>query len=313
MIPTILCCLMAVAGMSTEYDIAKTTATDSTAKQSTVNYDELTMAWHDEFEGTQVDMTKWNYRALGTTRTFGVVDKRTIEVDGQGFLHIKVLKEEPTGTYYIGEIGTQKLFSQKYGYFECRAKMNTSLGPHVAFWLQSPTMSQVGDPATNGAEIDIFEYHCRTPNIVYHNIHWDGYGTDHKTAGMKVTYPQITDGFHTFGLKWTPSAYTFYIDGKETWTCTVGVSQRDEYLILSTELNGWGGDPKLGTFPDEVVFDYVRVYKFNDITGISQQTISTNKSVSQAIYSIDGSYVGTQLNSLQKGIYIQDGKKILVN
>lgn len=249
---------------SPENDITSTTGKDSTDKPSTVNYDELSMVWNDEFDGTEVDLKKWNYRDLGKRRNLGVVDKKTIELDGQGLLHIKVLYDQQTDTYYIGELGTEKLFSQKYGYFECRAKMNRSLGPHVAFWLQSPTMSQVGDPETNGTEIDIFEYHRKTPSIVYHNLHWDGYGTEHKTTGKKVTYPQIAEGFHTFGLKWTPSAYIFYVDGKETWKCSVAVSQRDEYMILSSELSGWGGDPKYGKFPDEVVFDYVRVYKIKN-------------------------------------------------
>ena len=139
--------------------------------------------------------------------------------------------------------------------------MNQQLGAHVAFWLQSPTMSKVGDPATNGTEIDIFEYHCKTPQVLYHNLHWDGYGTDHKTTGQKTTIAGIDSGFHIFGLEWNKTEYVFYVDGKETWRTTTAVSNRSEYLILSTELTGWGGNPALGSFPDEVIFDYVRVFQ----------------------------------------------------
>ena len=88
-------------------------------------------------------------------------------------------------------------------------------------------------------------------------------GANHKTTGKQIPITGIESGFHTFGLEWTKDAYIFYIDGKETWRSTSAVSQRNEYLILSTELTGWGGDPALGNFPDAVTFDYVRVYKQN--------------------------------------------------
>jgi len=98
-------------------------------------------------------------------------------------------------------------------------------------------------------------------DIVYHNLHWDGYGVDHKHIGAQIPFAGIDKGFHTFGLEWTKDAYIFYVDGKETWRTSSAVSQRKEFMILSTELTGWGGDPALGNFPDEVGFDYVRVYQ----------------------------------------------------
>jgi len=222
--------------------------------------DTYQMVWNDEFDGTSVDLTKWNYRAEGTVRNYGTVSRQTISLDGKGHVSIKVTRDSG-GKYYIGELGTQGIYEPTYGYFECRAKMNQQMGPHVAFWLQSPTMSKVGDPATNGTEIDIFEYHRKTPQILYHNLHWDGYGADHKTTGQKTTIQGIDSGFHTFGLEWNEKEYIFYVDGKETWRTNSVVSNRSEYLILSTELTGWGGDPALGNFPDEVVFDYVRVFQ----------------------------------------------------
>lgn len=228
---------------------------------SKVELDKMNLVWNDEFDGTEVDTEKWDYRAEGTTRNYGIVDRSAVAMDGKGHVVLKTIYRD--GKYYIAELSTEKSYSQTYGYFECRAKMNKSVGPHVAFWLQSPTMGKVGDPAANGAEIDIFEYHRKTPNIVYHNLHWNGYGADHQTTGYKYTYEKINDGdWHTFGLKWTPTFYCFYVDGKLTWKTSSVVSHRGEYMILSTELTGWGGKPEAGTYPDEVVFDYVRAYQF---------------------------------------------------
>ena len=55
--------------------------------------------------------------------------------------------------------------------------------------------------------------------------------------------------------------YIFYVDGIETWRTNEAVSHRSEYMILSAELTGWGGDFSESLFPDEVTFDYVRVYQ----------------------------------------------------
>ncbi len=246
------------------------TASDQpVAPPAEISFDSLTPAhvknafrlvWRDEFEGSVIDGKKWNFRGEGTFRKLATVSRQTISMDGQGHVSIKVTKD-PNGNYYVGQLGTQGLFEITYGYFECKAKMNRTLGPHVAFWLQSPDVAKTGDPAKHGVEIDIFEYHRKAPGIAHHNLHWDGYGAEHKSAGKQIPVPGIDDGYHVFGLEWTETEYIFYVDGLETWRTATSVSQRSEYLILSTELTGWGGDPAQGKFPDEVVFDYVRVYK----------------------------------------------------
>lgn len=218
------------------------------------------LVWNDEFDGNTIDLKKWNYRGEGTIRNYGIVSRQTISLDGKGHVSIKVTKDS-SGKYYIGELGTQGIYETTYGYFECRAKMNQQMGPHVAFWLQSPDLGKTGDPAKDGTEIDIFEYHRKEPGTVHHNLHWDGYGVNHKSTGKKIPTAGIESGYHVFGLEWNEKEYIFYVDGKETWRTSTAVSQRSEYLILSTELTGWGGDPALGNFPDEVVFDYVRVFQ----------------------------------------------------
>jgi len=221
------------------------------------------LIWQDEFDGSVLDTKKWKYRAEGTVRQYATVSSRTISLDGKGNLVITVEKDKE-GKYYVGQVCTDGLFQAKYGYYECRARMNKTIGPHVAFWLQTNTMGNENDnPADNGAEIDIFEYHKMTSNQVHHNIHWNGYGAAHKQAGTKAFVDNIEQDFHTFGLLWTDKEYIFYVDGKETWRTTEALSKIPEYIILSTELTGFGGNPTQGTYPDSVIYDYVRVYQDN--------------------------------------------------
>jgi beta-glucanase (GH16 family) len=144
--------------------------------------------------------------------------------------------------------------------------MNSQLGPSGAFWLQSPTFGKIiGQPDSSGTEIDIAEYRQKEGDfLVHHTIHWDGYGKSHQQKGTHKKVKDFDKDFHTFGLEWTEKKYIFYIDGKKTWTCSKAVSQVPEYIILSLELNGWGGDPSNSTFPDQVVYDWVRVWQVKE-------------------------------------------------
>ncbi len=97
------------------------------------------------------------------------------------------------------------------------------------------------------------------------NLHWDGYGKDHKTAGAnRSKMPELTEGFHDYGLLWTPEEYVFYVDGKEVWrTKAGGVSQVPEYILLTEEIGEWGGDITKASLPDYCEVDYVRVYEMS--------------------------------------------------
>lgn len=219
------------------------------------------VVWQDEFNGTHLDSSKWNYRNEGRLRKLATVSRNMVSLDGNGNLVLEAMRDT-SGNYFIGHTSTEDIYETKYGYFECRAKMNKSTGPHIAFWLQSSKINlENDDPVANGAEIDIFEYHRRSPGKVQHMIHWNGYGAAHKQTGKVVNIAGIDEGFHTFGLEWNENEYIFYVNGKETWRTNEAVSQKSQYMVLSTELTGFGGAHDHYNYPDSVLFDYVRVYK----------------------------------------------------
>jgi beta-glucanase (GH16 family) len=217
-----------------------------------------TLFWSDEFNGDALDFTKWDYRNLGPRRD-GVNVKDTVNLDGEG--HLMLTTKKVGNSFHTAMISTHGKFETTFGYFETRVKFQKQIGHWSAFWLQSPTMGQVGDPQKYGTEIDIFEYLCNSGDLLRFNLHWDGYGDDHKTAGSQYQSEDLKDGFHVVGLEWTPDEYVFYVDGKERWRTGKAVSHRDEYIILSLEVGPWAGDIKQAELPDHVYFDYIRVYK----------------------------------------------------
>ena len=125
-------------------------------------------------------------------------------------------------------------------------------------------VGKVGDGGRDGTEIDIMEKPWRDDRTTQ-NLHWDGYGKDHKSAGLQFSVPGLNEGFHTFGLYWTPEEYVFYVDGLETWrTSAGGVSQVPEWAKLTEEIGKWGGDIAQASLPDYFTVDYVRVYDVVD-------------------------------------------------
>lgn len=217
------------------------------------------LLWAEEFNGAILDMKKWDYRGLGPRRD-AVNVKDTVTLDRKD--HLVLATKKQGDTYHTAMIGTQGKFETTFGYFECRVQLQKQVGHWSAFWLQSPTIGKkIGNTGESGTEIDIFEYLKREGDAVHHTLHWDGYKKNHKIAKKQPTVPGLSKGWHRFGLLWTEKEYVFYVDGKETWRTNKAISKRSEYLILSLEVGNWAGNISEATLPDDLLVDYVRVYK----------------------------------------------------
>ena len=216
------------------------------------------LAWEDQFDGDTLDPKKWEVRGVGP-RALGFVSPEAVKVEG-GFLKLSALKKEDR--ILIGAVGTQNRYLTKYGFFECRAQLQKSPGIWAAFWIQSSEISKGEDPAIYGAEIDILEFFKKLgPDIVSHNVHW-AYGPNQKTTrGMQSYLKGVSEGFHNFALEWTPEKYVFFVDGYKFYEVTNGLSQIEEYLILSMEIPSKPEEIKNTVFPDAFIVDYVKVYK----------------------------------------------------
>jgi len=215
------------------------------------------LAWHDEFDGSKLDETKWN-RLGDSKRRDGYWIKDDAYVNGKGSLLLRTKQDGERFT--CGAVNTRDKFEHAFGYYEARCKMPKEPGHWSAFWIMGSGVNKIGDDGRDGTEIDIIEMPWRDGRLTA-NLHWDGYGKAHKSAGTKFTLPEVTEGFHTYGLLWLPTEYVFYVDGKEVWRSSAGgVCQVPEYLKLTNEIGDWAGDIKKASLPDYFEVDYVRVY-----------------------------------------------------
>lgn len=216
------------------------------------------LVWEDNFDGTELDTTKWRTRCNGPRR-IGYNDPSMTKVENGNLLLMYDIRKD---SILAGAVGTADTYQTTFGYFECRARVQKGIGPWAAFWFQAPLISEGEDPATFGAEIDIIEYFKEMgADVMTHCVHW-AYGPNQKSCGQMVSrLDGLSEGFHTYALEWTDKKYSFYIDGMKFHETTEGISHTNEYMILSMELPGQLQAIKNGCAPDTFMVDYVKVYK----------------------------------------------------
>ena len=216
------------------------------------------LVWEDNFDGTELDTAKWKCRQTGPRR-IGYNDPSMVKVENGNLLLMYDIKKD---SVLASMVGTGETYMTTYGYFECRAKLQKGDGPWAAFWFQSPQISNGEESGKFGTEIDIFEYFKGLgADTLTHCLHW-AYGPNQKSSGQMTSYLEgLSEGFHTFALEWTDQKYSFFIDGLKYHEQTVGISNIDEYMILSMEIPATLEGIKNACAPDTFMVDYVKVYK----------------------------------------------------
>ena len=227
---------------------ANTGSTTSTDGLPTVVSRDYKMTFHDEFDGTKLDTTKWGYQ-------YGCFDPAqrsqaqytdspdNVSVRG-GYLNLTAryspMKTKWDGTqiprtckhgsvtydapFTSGMITTKtkdgKVLYAAPGtgfYAEARIKLPSARPSWSAFWGTGTK----GAYPTNG-EIDVFESKGYDPTHLMSNVHTPRIGDPTKTTQhqgmMKGDTASSQSEFHTYGVRKTSDAIEFYFDGTLTHT-----------------------------------------------------------------------------------------------
>lgn len=242
---------------------------------------DYTLVFSDEFDGESVDTRVWGIHNFEGVRKGGywTMDQASVR-DGNLVIRTEYKEDGKFGPgWYSSGIATQRLFEHKYGYYECRCLLPKAQGMWSAFWLMNSNVNKTNGHALEGAELDVFESPYsflpgKLSHLVTSNIHYNGY--DLQTKYQNVVISRLDndpyENYNTYGLLWTPDEYIYYVNGHEVARSDFGgVSQQEEYLILSCEVDGAAATPTFGwsgymehndhdTFAAEFLVDYVRVY-----------------------------------------------------
>lgn len=218
------------------------------------------LSWSDEFNGTSVDTSKWNYRQGDDSRTFVKSYQTAANNSESGGLYRCQLKKESLGTkeYTAGGLITKKRF--RYGYYESRLKVPEGAGWHTSFWMMP--RNAMGDPAN--IELDVFENDSKYLDHYDVNIHrWKP--DPHVTFGTKkVDTPfSLAAGFHVFGCEFTPELVNYYMDGVLIQSVDATQFEHSDVNIWVTSLGLCYNTDVIddSMLPEEAQYDYVRYFE----------------------------------------------------
>lgn len=253
----------------------------------TVDMSKFEMTFDDEFDG-ELDRSVWGgHYTSGETSSVrrGSYWNNYLAYTENGnlIIPVKYLDEGMGGTsagWYTAGLDTSARedgatgFWQKYGYFEVRCILPKGADIWSAFWMMNDDVGRVDGSGQDGTEVDIMEsaFYGRKPfnNVVYCNLHYDGYGDEHRGKQVARTYVKGNpyEEFNTYGVEWNENEYIFYLNGMEYARSDFGgVCQNPLYLILSVEMSGDKGVPSdRDKNADEAQFivDYVRAYQYKE-------------------------------------------------
>ena len=234
----------------------------------------------DEFSGRSLDRTKWRPQTNFATGTSSAAS-RSCHVDnpanvavGQGSLKLTVRKAAAPvvcmgspANHTSGMVTTYRLFSQQYGRFEARMKVQGTFGRpglQEAFWMwpDDRVASDVMWPAAG--EIDVAELYSQYNTLVVPFLHYTANDNGGPIPGVNTAYCTASRGkFNTYTLTWTPTTLTILVNGK---TCLVNTSgdpafQKPYILALSQALGVGSNALRSSTpLPASMQVDYVRVW-----------------------------------------------------
>jgi beta-glucanase (GH16 family) len=248
------------------------------------------LVWADEFDGSDVDPSKWTFQ-LGDGTDVGLppgwgnnelqyyLAENATVADGR--LTITAREESMGGLHYTSaRMRSLGKGDWTFGRIEMRAKMPIGRGLWPAFWML-PSDSIYGGWAASG-EIDIVEYIGSQPYRILGTIHYGGAWPFNVYASSNYFLPSGTfhDDFHVFAVEWELGEIRWYVDGipygrRTNWFSSGGAFpapfDKDFHVLLNVAVGGNlpGAPDGMTVFPQELVVDYVRVYQRPPVVAVT--------------------------------------------
>jgi len=249
--------------------------------------DRWELVWSDEFDGDTINPENWLYDTgaggWGNNELQSYTDREGNTRIEDGMLVIEARQEEyKASDYTSARLKTQELQTWTYGRVEARMKLPTGQGIWSAFWMLGEDITSSGWPRSG--EIDIME-NIGAPNTVYGTVHGPGYsGANGVGSSYSTSATSFADEFHTYAIEWQPGEISWYVNDvlhntiSDADVSGAWVYDHDFFIILNLAIGGlWPGYPDETTaFPQQLLVDYVRVYRDTELTVEDLQGGSTH-------------------------------------
>ena len=239
--------------------------------------DTYELVWSDEFDGEQVDESKWNFESGNGNWGWGNGEHQYYRQENafieDGKLIIEARYESYGGfNYTSARMQTRNKGDWLYGKISARIKVPSAGGTWPAFWMM-PTNSVYGGWPNSG-EIDIMEHYGCDDNHVHATVHNNMYNWNGGIPPTSYsTYTNATSDFHIYEVEWNEDELNFYVDGEYlgTYFKTNGGWQQwpydqEFYIILNLAIGShfMACETENNLFPQQYQIDYVRVYQLSE-------------------------------------------------
>jgi beta-glucanase (GH16 family) len=249
--------------------------------------------WGDEFDGEDIDYTKWDFEArMGATEKCEIsYDRNVVNVeDGKLKLHgIRVDYPEKPQTKYRVPVScvTKYKMNFRYGYAEIRCRLPFFSGVWPSFWTQSTDVLSGEISGDFMGEVDMFEVFGKDGEYIVKPgiIKWPHSGGHSFWCSHQETKEwswsgreNIQEEYHTYGWEWTPDEMSMYVDGQKYMTFDIKKSfdkvgdmkgfHDPMYIIFNNHLmaeDSWQPGSRIeeaeGQLPSRYYIDWIRVYQ----------------------------------------------------
>ena len=249
--------------------------TDTSGYRTPAFYTDKKLVWSDEFNGPDLDTSKWNFETGGNGWGNQELENYTSGNNNlfisNGILVIEARKENMGKNLYTSaRINTKRKYEFLYGRIDIRAKLPVAKGLWPALWMLGANNSIAGWPKCG--ETDIMELIGTYPSRVYSTMHWLNSSNQptHIGGQYQLTGEDFSDKFHVFSLIWEKDSLQFYVDDNLFFSFSkkdTGIADypynAPSYFIFNVAVGGlWPGSPDETTvFPQRMFVDYIRVFQ----------------------------------------------------
>lgn len=247
---------------------------DPSGYSTPLTYPGYSLAWHDEFDGPNIDLNSWKYdlgaSGWGNNELQNYTSSSINSFISNGNLVIEARKES-NGTYTSARMLTAGKKEFALGRIDIRAKLPKGKGIWPALWMLGSSFANNGWPKCG--EIDIMEVLGHQPSKLYGTAHWGVSGSNNFQSSGNFTFlnsGDFSEKFHVFSLIWTQNSIRWLLDDVQYHSITSATTGSNPYpfndpffLIFNVAVGGnWPGNPDNTTqFPQRMLVDYVRVFQ----------------------------------------------------
>ncbi|MEP7267583.1 MAG: family 16 glycosylhydrolase [Saprospiraceae bacterium] len=286
------------------------------------------LIWSDEFDGADLDQTKWSYQIgdgcdinlcqWGNSELQWYTNSRENVDVSNGTLKIKALRQNiQNRAYTSGRIRSLNKGDIKYGRIEARMKMPVGQGIWPAFWMM-PTDNVYG-PWPQSGELDIMELLGHEPDRVHGTIHFGNPWPNNasSTKSLKLPVSKLNEAFHDYVLEWKEGEIKWIVDGYVYSTKNMNdvgglrwpFDQKFHFLFNLAVGGQWPGSPDGSTvFPQVFEIDYVRVYEMSGGETIAG-AVEVNAGEKSSVYTVNGVSPGSGITwSVPAGATLVEGQ-----